>query len=218
MTIHPVRYDSLSDRDRARFLRRIAPSTAPHPRILEIGCASGNFGETLAAREKNPFLAGIDVDITTLATFPGSRILADGAAPPFRSGAFDIVVFSSSLHHVLRIDRTLAEAVRILRPGGRLVLFEPNARHPLRFPEGSVVFRFPTLLRMIQGHLDPAFYPSAIEARLSRLGLRTCVLDELMPDWPKPGWRGRLQSLVFSTAGSVCSRLYPWFLYVGEKR
>jgi len=43
---------------------------------------------------------------------------------PIDSGAVDLVFFSQSLHHALHPERALAEAARILRPGGRVVILD----------------------------------------------------------------------------------------------
>jgi len=65
---------------------------------------------------------------------------AVGQDLPFDDDSFDIVVFASSLHHVPIADMpaALAEARRVLRPGGTLFVGEPaiegpeqNALHPI---------------------------------------------------------------------------------------
>lgn len=53
---------------------------------------------------------------------------------PFRAGAFDGVLSTSTLDHFdepADIDRSLAELHRVLRPGGRLVLTLDNPANPL---------------------------------------------------------------------------------------
>jgi SAM-dependent methyltransferase len=49
---------------------------------------------------------------------------ADGRALPFEDGGFDVVVFDSTLSHVPGPERALAEAARVLRPGGWLAIFD----------------------------------------------------------------------------------------------
>ena len=46
---------------------------------------------------------------------------ADAADPPFADGQFDLVVPFAMPHHVVDWEQAIAEAVRVLRPGGRLV-------------------------------------------------------------------------------------------------
>jgi ubiquinone/menaquinone biosynthesis C-methylase UbiE len=53
-------------------------------------------------------------------------VLCEGGALPFCQGRFDAVLLITVLHHVpaARHGALLAEAVRVLRVGGRLVVFE----------------------------------------------------------------------------------------------
>ena len=74
------------------------------------------------------------------AAHPADRwLVADATALPFAVGSFDVVAFSSVLHHVPDFPAALREAVRVLRPGGRAFAFDPNALNPamalLRVPE-----------------------------------------------------------------------------------
>lgn len=43
---------------------------------------------------------------------------------PFASSSFDLAVFNSSVHYSTDYSRTLAETLRCLRPGGRLVILD----------------------------------------------------------------------------------------------
>jgi ubiquinone/menaquinone biosynthesis C-methylase UbiE len=49
---------------------------------------------------------------------------ADAAQLPFEDGRFDLVLSAAMLHHVIEWDKALAEAVRVLRPGGRLIGYD----------------------------------------------------------------------------------------------
>jgi SAM-dependent methyltransferase len=64
------------------------------------------------ARELSAGLAGVEFQE------------ADGRALPFGDAEFDAVVFDSVLCHIPQPERALAEAGRVLRPGGRLAAFD----------------------------------------------------------------------------------------------
>src|SRR3989304_5032789 len=49
---------------------------------------------------------------------------------PYASAAFDLVLSHEVLEHVPDDRRTVEEILRVLRPGGRLVLFTPNRGYP----------------------------------------------------------------------------------------
>ena len=48
----------------------------------------------------------------------------------FRDGEFDLVYASAALHHTLKYAGALEELVRVIRPGGRLVLAETWGDNP----------------------------------------------------------------------------------------
>ena len=60
-----------------------------------------------------------------------------GESLPYRDGAYDVVMIASALDHVADPARVLAEAHRVLRPGGRLLVIQgfdhaPGSRAPGR--------------------------------------------------------------------------------------
>lgn len=53
-----------------------------------------------------------------------SWVVGDAMALPFEDNAFDVYTISFGIRNVTRIDEVLAEAYRVLRPGGRLMVLE----------------------------------------------------------------------------------------------
>jgi SAM-dependent methyltransferase len=49
----------------------------------------------------------------------------------FRDGEFDLIFGSFALHHTLKYSRARDELLRVLKPGGRLVLVETYGNNPL---------------------------------------------------------------------------------------
>jgi SAM-dependent methyltransferase len=103
-------------------------------RVLEIGCGIGLLTERL-----RPLLTavwGIDPSISSLgraAGLDGRLIAADGLRTPFADESFHLVIAVCVLHHV-PVDRRaafLAEAARITRRGGLVLLCEHNPWNPL---------------------------------------------------------------------------------------
>jgi ubiquinone/menaquinone biosynthesis C-methylase UbiE len=79
---------------------------------------------------------------------------APSEAIPFPDGHFDVVSSFNSLDHVDDLDRTVAEIVRVLRPGGRFLLVtevghDPTPTEPISF-SWDVVERFAPALQVVR--------------------------------------------------------------------
>jgi len=101
-------------------------------RALEVGCGTGVLTRRLAVRPEVRETVGVDVAPSLVeraralsSGVPGLEYLtADACALPFDEGAFDLVVFDSTLCHVPEPERAVEESFRVLRPGGVLAAFD----------------------------------------------------------------------------------------------
>jgi arsenite methyltransferase len=93
--------------------RRLPRGRAVGVDLWRVRDQSGNSAE---ATRRNAFLEGVDgrVEVET----------GDMVDLPFADGSFDVVVSMTAVHNVGRdrVDRAIDEAVRVLRPGGRLLI------------------------------------------------------------------------------------------------
>ena len=101
-------------------------------RVLEIGCGSGAIARVIAAREGVGEVVGVDPSDVFLAR---ARRLAegvpnltfaigDGRNLTYDDDSFDAIVCHTVLSHALRPEKVLAEAARVVVPGGRLAVFD----------------------------------------------------------------------------------------------
>jgi len=56
------------------------------------------------------------------------HVLADGADLPFADHSFDYLTISDALHHFRDVETALDEALRVLKPGGKLYILEFDPR------------------------------------------------------------------------------------------
>ena len=94
-------------------------------RILDLGCGKGRFALPLARRGAE--VVGVDLSQAMLAHAGGiDRGRASARRLPFADATFDALFAVEVLEHVGAVGPVLAEARRVLRPGGRLVVVDKN--------------------------------------------------------------------------------------------
>jgi len=100
-------------------------------RILENGCGVGMYVEHVSLLEGTVIGLEYDFERAAEARQNSLHILnAAGEALPLPSGTFDLVLSHEVLEHV-QDDRTAArEMIRVLKPGGRALIFCPNRGYP----------------------------------------------------------------------------------------
>lgn len=139
--------DSDAEIDRLRAQARIAIAAEQgylselglpaQGRFLEVGCGPGFVTEAL--RETRPELSvvGLDLDPTLLGVarerFPAVR--GDATRLPFAGASFDFVYARLVMRHLTNPAAALAEARRVLRPGGRVVIADTDDGAILVHPE-----------------------------------------------------------------------------------
>ncbi len=92
-------------------------------RVLDAGCGTGEFAESLATK-LGCEVVGVDVSerMVELTRARGvEALVADVHDLPFDDGEFDAAAANWMLYHLEDPDRGLAELQRVIRPGGRLV-------------------------------------------------------------------------------------------------
>jgi ubiquinone/menaquinone biosynthesis C-methylase UbiE len=101
--------------------------------VLDVGCMDGRIAAGYAPSARS--VVGLDIvehgAWKSLATDNLRYITGDAQHLPFADASFDTVVANAMLHHVESPTRVLREMVRVRRPGGRLVIVEPNRLNPI---------------------------------------------------------------------------------------
>ncbi len=101
----------------------LLPWLEPGWAACDVGAGTGIVSSRLAASGLH--MCGFDISVEmlrqALPRMPGRVALADAAALPLRSSTVDACLFVWVLHHVGDLDAALAEAARVVRPGGRVL-------------------------------------------------------------------------------------------------
>jgi ubiquinone/menaquinone biosynthesis C-methylase UbiE len=104
-------------------------------RVLEVGCGSGfavqlfaEAGADVSARDLTPW--AVETTRRRLAAFDLEADVqqGDGERLELEDAQFDLVFSWGVIHHSSDMDRALRELVRVLRPGGTIVLMVYNRR------------------------------------------------------------------------------------------
>jgi SAM-dependent methyltransferase len=111
----------------------LAVSLVPAGRVLDVGCGTGRFLDSLPNGYER---VGIDVSAAMLteAEAKGLKVLqASGDKLPFADDSFDLVTTFAVLHHLIDRDlvvATLREIARVVRSGGAAVVWDHNPLNP----------------------------------------------------------------------------------------
>ncbi len=123
--------------------------------ILEIGCGEGMMFDGTGTSPVQ-----MDVSFTRVARAAGKGrylLCGDGYDLPFVGASFDVVLLIAVLEHTREPWRVLAEAKRVLKKGGRVIMVVPNdatmsagrlllRKFPIRYPD-HLTFTTPGKMR-----------------------------------------------------------------------
>jgi demethylmenaquinone methyltransferase / 2-methoxy-6-polyprenyl-1,4-benzoquinol methylase len=178
--------------------------------VLDVGTGTGKLAQALVEAAPAARVVGVDFTEGMLRRAPRDVRLAgaDALQLPFADAQFDAVVSAFVVRNLADVNRGIAEQVRVLRPGGRLVVLEttPGPPGPLRSVY-KLCFRYlvPWLGQLIAG--DPSAYRYLPESTLAFLEptrladvLRTCGLHEV-----------RVRRLAFGSVAITRGRK-PWVI------
>ena len=136
-------------------------------RVLDVGCGDGTLGAALDGDE----VVGFDISpqCARLSARKGLRtVVADAVGRvPFAAAVFDTIYCMDILHHLGQAwEPIFRELDRVLRPGGTLVIVEPDARNPLvRWTQAPN-----SPIRVAPFNNEPAIHPGELTPILERLG------------------------------------------------
>jgi SAM-dependent methyltransferase len=168
----------------APYKRRILELLDPRPggRYLEVGCGTGADALACAARF-GAEVVGIDASRVMIeeATRRGltTAVAADAHALPFPPESFDGAWADRTFQHLADPVAALAEIVRTVRPGGRIVVADPDYEtHVVDVPDQELA------RRVLRFHADHGLRNGRLAHQMGRLYVRAGLADvrvEAMP-------------------------------------
>jgi ubiquinone/menaquinone biosynthesis C-methylase UbiE len=179
-------------------LRQLVTTKEPEF-ALEVGCGTGYW--LAALRDQLPHLFGLDYSLQMLCKacerdFRGKVVRATAEILPFPDATFDLIFCINAIHHFERIGNVIAEARRILRPGGILAVIGMDPHHGRDdwcvydyFPETKVtdLARYPSSGQILDAMLGVGFarVECGVACRFAQTRTGRAVFDD--PELQKKG-------------------------------
>jgi ArsR family transcriptional regulator len=187
----------IDEREVEAALSEIVAAAAPRD-LLDIGTGTGRMIEVLAPRvgqalgidQSREMLAIARVNLERAGASNGMVRLGDMYQLPLPDASFDAIVIHQVLHYADRPASVIAEAARVLRPGGTLVVVD-FAPHELEF------------LRVEHAHHRLGFTDSEVAEWCREAGLEPAPPRQLQGDPLTVAiWASRRQPLIRADARS----------------
>ena len=135
----------------------IASLAKPSDVILDIGCGNGSILRHLRGLGYRQ-LQGLEISTYAIERLRGEGIeMHYGALPsiPLPEASFDVVIASEVLEHIIRRRRFLSEMHRVLKPGGRALVFVPDdCLGPISEPEHVIKYNAQSLREFLQRYFS----------------------------------------------------------------
>lgn len=101
----------------------------PEGLLLDTGGGTGRVADALRSLVREVVIADLSQGMLRHAADKGlATVCAPAENLPFASNTFDRIIMVDALHHVLNQRQTVTELWRVLSPGGRIVIIEPDIR------------------------------------------------------------------------------------------
>jgi len=98
--------------------------------LLDAGGGTGRIAQAFSTDGVNVYVADISPVMARLAIKKDhvAAVCAAAEIVPFPGGTFDRIIMVDAFHHVISQKNTVEELWRVLKPGGRMVIEEPDIR------------------------------------------------------------------------------------------
>ena len=153
--------------------------------VLDVGCGAQPYRRLLPSNVRYTGIDTVDAQANFGYTIP-ETIYFEGDVWPIASGSIDTVIATEALEHVLRPEQFLAEARRVLKPNGWLVLTVPFAARWHYIPHDYWRFT-PSGLNQVMANAGlsvPMVYARGNEITVACYKVMALIPMLLLGQWP----------------------------------
>lgn len=198
----------------------------PGEQVLEVDCGPGVFAQMMV--DKGAIVQATDMSWVAVerAREKGlsvQRVDLDEESLPYPDSAFEVVVSNSAIEHRFFHEKNLDECVRVLKPGGKLVLCLPNIAH-WRCRLWLLAGRFPYVRNSPTDSTHLRFFAVRDARQLcAERGVDVIRVDGSASLWVKGFYpwyfRRRPISTIYDWLARACPSMFARdFILVGRKR
>lgn len=141
--LNPLHFQWLAVKDLHRDLQQILPPIKG--RVLDVGCGRKPYAGWLSSATTH---VGIDIQ-----SAEGIDLIVDlNGVWPIQSASFDVILCTQVLEHVRNMDGVMEEMLRVLKPGGILILTVPFCYNEHGTPGDYRRFPVPGIQAILDRH------------------------------------------------------------------
>jgi len=142
------------------FAERIQAVLRADDNVLDLGAGAGII-PAMNFRGKARRICGIDLDprVTDNPFLDEGRV-CDANSIPYPDNSFDLIFSDNVFEHLEQPELVLKEAMRVLKPGGRLLFKTPNRRHYMPLIARMTPHRFHQFVNRLRGRDEVDTFPT----------------------------------------------------------
>jgi demethylmenaquinone methyltransferase/2-methoxy-6-polyprenyl-1,4-benzoquinol methylase len=98
--------------------------------LLDAGGGTGRVSKAVSDRVSKVVLLDVSLDMLSQGKNHHNLLLVNSTTEtiPFAINQFEVILLIDAFHHVLSQEKTLSELWRVLQPGGKLIIIEPDIK------------------------------------------------------------------------------------------
>lgn len=158
-------YPSVSNNwDDRLFAERIEAALRADDIVLDLGAGAGII-PAMNFRGKAKRICGIDLDPrVTENRFLDEGRVCDANSIPYPDNSFNLIFSDNVFEHLEQPELVLKEAMRVLKPGGKLLFKTPNRRHYMPLIARLTPHRFHQFVNRLRGRDEVDTFPTFYRA------------------------------------------------------